>query len=655
MDEDSLTHTRIFLSLKRLNVLNRDIAILLVLLLVGIVVGLFLADDYGLSWDEYYNETYARQTIEMYLGKRTPGDAIIDKEYYGPSFLVAWVLAKDLLLKIFPSLHTADAGHIIYWLAFLPAPLLVYGLSRRFAGRTASLAGALLFASQPVIFGHAFVNPKDPPFMTAFLASMWLGLLAVDLSAQKEKWLSLYSIPSEAKRVLRKGAAAWRESTALTKIALCFLWGAFILVTLDLLATHLMMHWLFQLLQRAYEGQAVGPVQAIFNAVAQDSIKTPLTTYIDKAQLFYLWIRFPLLAIGLASVIFFSIHMLDMRITKRWFSQTRTWWAWGFAAIALGLCSTIRVFGPFAGAMVAWYAVTRLKGKSWLPILLYGFISFLILYAAWPTLWGAPFQSLIDSILLMGKHPWGGRFLYNGYVYAASETPWHYVPVSIGIKLTLPALALSALGIVLALAASKEEKHKTVYVFLLLVWMALPLAVVVLTHANIYSAFRQLMFVLPPMFILGSFGLEKILGFSRSPAWSILVIGLVLAPGLFGIYRLHPYEFIYHNELVGGVAGAAGRYGLGSWGTEYREAVEYLNGVAPNGSRVLVGPREFHMMTPFARDDLQFGTLSSDAIRSSTSQTFLINGGAIGESFHAESLYVIEREGVSLVIVQVLP
>ena len=286
MDEDSLTRTRIFQSLKRLSVLNRDIAILLVLLLVGIVVGLFLADDYGLSWDEYYNETYARQTIEMYLGKRTPGDAIIDKEYYGPSFLVAWVLAKDLLLKIFPSLHTADAGHIIYWLAFLPAPLLVYGLSRRFAGRAASLAGALLFASQPVIFGHSFVNPKDPPFMTAFLASMWLGLLAVDLSAQKEKWLSLYSIPSETKRVLRKGAAAWRESTALTKIALCFLWGAFILVTLDLLATHLLMHWLFQLLQRAYEGQAVGPVQAIFNAVAQDSFKTPLTTYIDKTQLF---------------------------------------------------------------------------------------------------------------------------------------------------------------------------------------------------------------------------------------------------------------------------------------------------------------------------------------------------------------------------------
>ncbi len=56
---------------------------------------------------------------------------------------------------------------------------------------------------------------------------------------------------------------------------------------------------------------------------------------------------------------------------------------------------------------------------------------------------------------------------------------------------------------------------------------------------------------------------------------------IAMAPGLIGIISLHPYEYIYYNEIVGGVDGAAGHYYADYWCTSFREAMKYVNQVAP--------------------------------------------------------------------------
>src|SRR3972149_5160997 len=129
------------------------------LLLAGIGAGLFLGRDYGLSWDEHFHKVYAEHTVETFLGQRAPGDTLTDLRFYGPAFSVPWLILRNLLTDLVPGLGSADAGHLVYWLAFLPAPLLIYALGLRHVDRTAALARAPLFASPPPIFGHALVNP----------------------------------------------------------------------------------------------------------------------------------------------------------------------------------------------------------------------------------------------------------------------------------------------------------------------------------------------------------------------------------------------------------------------------------------------------------------------------------------------------------------
>jgi hypothetical protein len=94
--------------------------------------------------------------------------------------------------------------------------------------------------------------------------------------------------------------------------------------------------------------------------------------------------------------------------------------------------------------------------------------------------------------------------------------------------------------------------------------------------------------------------------------WKGLVVAAVLVPGVISIWRLHPYEYVYYNSLVGGVRGAAGRFEMDYWCTSYREAMQYVNDVAPAGARVAVHwfPS---LASPYARRDLAVYGANSDA------------------------------------------
>lgn len=80
---------------------------------------------------------------------------------------------------------------------------------------------------------------------------------------------------------------------------------------------------------------------------------------------------------------------------------------------------------------------------------------------------------------------------------------------------------------------------------------------------------------------------------------------LVLAPGIVGIVRLHPYEYIYYNELVGGVRGAFRSFEMDYWCTSYREAMDWINKAAPPNALIAIAPPD-QAGTNFARPDLRF-------------------------------------------------
>jgi hypothetical protein len=111
------------------------------------------------------------------------------------------------------------------------------------------------------------------------------------------------------------------------------------------------------------------------------------------------------------------------------------------------------------------------------------------------------------------------------------------------------------------------------------------------------------LFALPPLFLIAGLGIELIWLTVRSRILRVALVLAFLAPGLAGIVQLRPYEYVYYNAFIGGVAGAEGLYVHDYWCTSFREAMAYINMVAPPGARVAIG-EPFEAAASFARPDL---------------------------------------------------
>jgi hypothetical protein len=427
---------------------------ILILLIVNLLVGIFTFRNYGLSWDEplfydYANALgYAYSPQEWFSGdfnlENAYGSSGTDHANRGP----AYIILAHPIVSIIESLgvDNASAWHLINFLTFQFGVYLLYRLAKRWMSNSAALASAALFAWQPLLWGHAFINPKDPPFLVFFIGAVCFGFEMVD-----------------------------------------------------------------------------------------DLEKTP-KGFLKPS--------------GVA------------------------------AAFFLGIAISIRVLGPLAGALVAIYALVKLRKATLIKSLaIYAAFALLIAFVTWPYLWTNPLQKFIEAFGFMSDNPTQLQVLFNGQLYRADELPRRYLPVLLGLTLTEPVLPLFVIGVL----ASFWKKLKTARAdhwslitdyFLLLFWFLIPFTYVILRKPPMYDGYRHFLFMLPPLFIFAGFAFEKIFKLIK-PRWAVGTLTLLLlAPGIYASIQLHPYEYTYYNSFAGN---AFRRYETDYWLTCYKEAVEQFN------------------------------------------------------------------------------
>jgi hypothetical protein len=175
------------------------------LLIVNILAGLLLFRDYGFSWDEplfydYGNALgYAYSPHEWFSGhfdlNNSYGTSGDDHKTRGPAYLL---LAREPSYALQDlGIDQASAWHLVNFLFFQLGVYFLYRLSTRWMKSYAALAAAALFSWQPMLWGHAFINPKDAPFLSFFLASICLGFEMVDrLTEDGKPRISVVILPA---------------------------------------------------------------------------------------------------------------------------------------------------------------------------------------------------------------------------------------------------------------------------------------------------------------------------------------------------------------------------------------------------------------------------------------------------------------------------
>lgn len=152
----------------------------ILVLLIALIIGLDIYQDYGVSIDEK-SQREIGFTAWMYANGKFPGPYT---NYWlrdhGPGFEWVYLFAE----KAFHATSFRDiflTRHLVTYLFFVFTMIFGYvWIYRVFKDRWLATFGLAALLFHPVIFGHAFFNPKDIPAMCTFLVSLSVAHIAFE-------------------------------------------------------------------------------------------------------------------------------------------------------------------------------------------------------------------------------------------------------------------------------------------------------------------------------------------------------------------------------------------------------------------------------------------------------------------------------------------
>jgi hypothetical protein len=269
------------------------------------------------------------------------------------------------------------------------------------------------------------------------------------------------------------------------------------------------------------------------------------------------------------------------------------------AGAALGLRSIGLLLFGYLGLAVLVYLPWRDHGpKAWrfaaasawklVPALA---LAYLIMIAAWPWAALSPLNPVRGLYAFSAFH-YDVRTMFAGQVYAMADVPRIYVPVYLAIRMPLIMLAGAALALASLLHPSFVHgwKRRARDVALVALTILVPLACQVAFRGPAFTGIRHFLFVVPPLAVLAGIGLDGALAAlaRRSRRLAASAVALVCACFVWDaaiLVRLHPYENLSYNALVGGVPGAFRRYDLDYWFNSMPEAIRKLEAYLREGLR----------------------------------------------------------------------
>lgn len=226
--------------------------------------------------------------------------------------------------------------------------------------------------------------------------------------------------------------------------------------------------------------------------------------------------------------------------------------------------------------------------KTFLSIAALGYLFGISL---WPYALSNPLKNVFISFKKSSENAFyaNNTELFEGTrMYMLTEAPGYYVVkfLSIGNPLYL----LAGIGLTVLLLNWLRRYVNLGYVLMFVFMMAFPVAWAEYTDLNYYNGWRHYMFVVPSMVVLSALAYEFLFHNFRNRFAQIGV--LVVLAGAFGkplfwIIKNHPNQYVYFNELVGGINGAYGNYETDYYSNSCRAAAEWIAQQEPN-RKVLV-------------------------------------------------------------------
>ena len=588
--------------------------VLAVFITVYLLIGLLIVADYGFSSDERIEKRRAGIALTKYgvdLGFFPYDyDDIGHSQFYGTATSML-LLGADTWLSPILNLRAGVVMHYGYFLTFLLAILALYFLTKLFVNPWIALFTAILFATQPLLFGHAFMNPKDIPMLAVFLISVTTGFY-ID---RHKRWKE----DIEAKINPRSLFNQWRAYlSSLSRTALTIFAVLIAMLVLIAILKPILVEIFPRIITTAYsDAQSIWGV--LLRRSATNLGSTPLDAYVNKGIT-----NLVRLLNATSTLLFLGLLAYSIVVFRKGYKQfpqdiqTKSVLhtiALHFknpilitASLMAGFAISTRIVAIFAGGIVILYLLFTYRIKSLIPVSIYAFLAAFAAYISWPIFWRYGLAAIQKSLSLFSDFdPYIGYIHFDGEIYRETEIPRNYLPKLLSLQFTEPLVVLCILGFVIwigSLLINRQWSGQQTKLLLVSLWFTLPFAYVIIANPIMYNNFRQFIFVTPPFFVFAAYAVQFIHDHLRNRVILPLALLLCLVPGILNIVSLHPYQYIYYNQFAGGVQGTFRDYDQDYLFLAMKEGIEYINDIAPQGAQILVWDVEYPQAIYYIRPDI---------------------------------------------------
>jgi hypothetical protein len=247
--------------------------------------------------------------------------------------------------------------------------------------------------------------------------------------------------------------------------------------------------------------------------------------------------------------------------------------------------------------------------------------------------------------------------LFAGAIYRADDLPRRYLPFFLGASLTEFVWPLFLIGILRAGSMLRSLPRRLVAAGLILAWFVVPLLYAIVARPPMYDGMRHFLFLLPPVFVFGAIALDLLFLKIGNNSANAAFAAFLLAPGIFGMIQLHPYEYAYFNTFVGGTGGAFRHYETDFWLTCYREAVQQFDGMVTTPVLLYVH-REPGVAQPYAAANVAVREQRGAASQIGSGDYILVNTrtNEDRDTFHeAPAILSVGRAGATFCVIKRIP
>jgi len=293
------------------------------------------------------------------------------------------------------------------------------------------------------------------------------------------------------------------------------------------------------------------------------------------------------------------------------------WYVWTILSIAVAI--NVRVGGilliPYMVVFaVIIYVIKRFfqdekpEPKTWIkPLVIVAVVGYLGGSLFWPFALENPITNPLTALSEMSNFKVNIGQLFEGTKVFSGELPTNFLPKSFVITNSYVLLIGIALMVLFVWGVRKNKNASIIYfIFFTGVF---PMAYIMYTHANVYHAWRHVLFMFPSMAITATGGWYFLSNYlaKRNFKYGMVIAAVLLLEPAYFIAATFPNTITYHNAFAGGIEGAYGNYEMDYYYNSLKQDADWfkkneLPKYKPTDT-VILASNAAHIMIQYFKDN----------------------------------------------------